>query len=167
MARYGRTSRDLYRSKLSPEVLETITVPGDRWVPFGQFVEATDLVCQLFGDGNLALCRDIGAFGAEANMGVWRAFIHRILSPQTVLSIAGGLWSHHYEGGRLHATPEGEHGVCLRLLEFPTPHVTHCLSIEGWLRRTLELGRPRVVRVAMRACRLRGDPACEFFGEWS
>jgi hypothetical protein len=166
LARYGRTSRDLYRSKLSPPALETISVPGDRWVDFSQFIETTELACTLFAQGDMNLCQEIGAFGAEANMGVWRAMVYRVLSPQTVLSIAGGLWGHHYEGGRLSGVDDGEGGVRLRLEDFPTPHITHCLSIQGWLRRTLELGRPKAVRIQKRMCRLRGDALCEFHGQW-
>lgn len=148
-------------------MLETIRVPGDRWVAFEQFVEATEIACRLFADGNIALAREIGAFGAEANMGVWRAIVYRMLAPQTLISIAGGLWSHHYDGGRLVVSAEGDRGVGIRLDDFPTPHILHCLSIEGWLKRTLELGRPKEVRVGQRACRTRGDAACEFHGEWS
>jgi hypothetical protein len=166
LARFGKTSRDQYRSACSKPLLETLTTAGDRWVDFSQFIESTELACKLFGDGDLTLCRDIGAFAAETNMGVWRSLVYRVLSPTTLMSIAAGLWSHHYEGGRLTTMPEGSKGVRFRLEDFPMPHRTHCLSIEGWARRTVELGRPRHVKLVETACRLRGAKVCEFVGEW-
>ena len=166
LARFGRTAREQYRAAASKGLLDTLTSTGDRWVDFAQFIEATELVCKLFAEGDITMARDIGRFAAETNMGVWRSLVYRVLSPSTVLSIAGGLWSHHYDGGRLAVSPEGKHGVRVRIADFPTPHRTHCLSIEGWAQRTVELGRPRRVSVVETGCRLRGAPACEMVVEW-
>ena len=166
LARFGKTSREQYRAAASQRLLETLMTPGDRWVEFAQFVEATELVCRLFGDGDITLARDIGKFGAETNMGVWRSLVYRVLSPATVMSIASGVWGHHYDGGRLVTKPEGKHGVRLRIEEFPAPHRAHCLSIEGWCHRTIELGRPKRVSVTETRCRCRGDEACELVADW-
>jgi hypothetical protein len=166
LARYGRVSQARYREHASPSLLETLTTPGDRWVEFAQFVEATELVCKLFAEGDRALAREIGGYGAEVNIGRWRAVVFRVMSPQTVLQMASGLWSHHYDGGRLAVAPEGQHGVRVRIESFPTPHLVHCLSVEGWFQRTIELGRPKHVTVQKTACRLDGADACEYVGEW-
>jgi predicted hydrocarbon binding protein len=166
LARFGKTSRERFRQEASEELRRTLSTPGDYWVDFAQFVESSELVCKLFGDGDLALAREIGRFGAETNMGIWRSLVYRVLSPQTVLGIASGLWDHHYQGGRLVTSPEGTHGVRVRIEDFPLSHRAHCLAIEGWVERTIELGRPRRVHVAERTCRLRGETACEFIAEW-
>lgn len=164
--RYGAAARQRYRAAASRDLVETLSAGGDRWVDFAQFVEATELACSLFAGGDLSLSRAIGAFGAEANMGVWRSLVYRVLNPKTVLDIAAGLWSHHYQGGRLVALAEGKSGVRVRIEQFPEPHRAHCLSIEGWLKRTIELGRPRRVLVAKTSCRLHGAEACELLAEW-
>jgi hypothetical protein len=166
LARFGKNSRDRYRADASPALLSTLETAGDHWVDFVQFVEATELACSLFNEGDLTLARDIGAYGAENAMGVWQRLVYRVLSPATVLSIAAGVWSHHYDGGRLVAKPEGKRGVRIRIEDFPTPHRSHCLSIEGWLKRTIELGRPKHVTVAETLCRCRGNDACELVAEW-
>src|SRR5215471_10650634 len=111
LARYGRISQSRFRTAASPALRATIETAGDQWVDFAQFIEATELVCALFQEGDLTLARDIGAFGAENAMGVWQRLVYRVLSPATVLSIAAGVWSHHYDGGRLVAKPEGKRGV--------------------------------------------------------
>jgi hypothetical protein len=166
LARFGRLSRDRFRGAASKALLATIEASGDSWVPFDQFVEATELACKLFHEGDLALAREIGAYGAENAMGVWQRLVYRVLSPATVLSIAAGIWSHHYEGGRLVAKAEGKRGVRIRIEDFPLPHRTHCLSIEGWLEQTIKIGRPKQVTVSEVLCRCRGDDACELVAEW-
>lgn len=166
LAQYGKTSRERFRAHASPALRSTLETPGDYWVDFAQFVEATELACRLFGDGDPTLARAIGRFGAEANMGVWRSLVFRLLSPQTVLNIASGLWSHHYDGGRLVVARDGSNGVSVRIEDFPAPHRLHCLSIEGWLHRTIELGRPKELNVTELSCRLRGGAACEYRAVW-
>jgi len=165
-ARYGKTARERFRVAASPQLRNTIVSAGDAWVDFALFVEANELVCSCFGGGNVAIAREIGRFGAETNMGTWRGIVHRLLSPRMLLGIAAGLWSHHYDGGRLVIEAAGEMGVRAKIVDFPTPHRSHCLAIEGWMERTIELGRPRSVRVRKTACRLDGGSACEFFCEW-
>jgi len=166
LARYGRLSRELYRKDASPALLEVFTKPGDVWVDFPLFIEATALICRRFGDGTPALAKQCGAFGAEANVGAWRAMLHRLLSPKVILEIAGMLWSHHYDAGRLITTQRGERAITLSIEDFPTPHPMHCASIEGWLLRTFQFSRPKRVSVVEVACRTRGAPACQFEGDW-
>lgn len=165
-ARYGRTARERYRAAASPDLRATFLSSGNTWVDFRQFIEATDLACTMFASGNPALAREIGAFGAETNMGTWRAIAHRLLSPRTILNIAAGLWGHHYDGGRLEVHATGDAGVHVILANFPEPHRVHCLAIEGWIEKTISLGRPRTVRVRHVKCRLDGAPACEFAADW-
>ncbi len=165
-ARYGKTAREKLRASASPELRAALLSSGDAWVDFRLFVEASELVCNLFGGGNLALAREIGRFGAETNIGTWRGIVHRLLSPRTLMGIAAGLWSHHYDGGRLGVEETGESSMRLRITDFPTPHRTHCLAIEGWIERTIQLGRPRAVRVRKIGCRLDGGPACEWLADW-
>lgn len=165
-ARYGKTAREKFRAAASPELRTILATTGDTWVDFRFFVEASQLVCSAFGGGNLVLAREIGRYGAETNIGTWRALVHRILSPRTILGIAAGLWSHHYDAGRLVIEAVGESGVRAQILDFPQPHRTHCLAIEGWIERTIQLGRPRSVRVRKTECRLDGGPACSFLAQW-
>jgi len=166
LARYGKLARDQYRSQASPQLANVLATPGDVWVDFELFIEATSKVCALFGDGSPALARAIGAFGAEANMGTWRTLVHRLLSPKMILDLAGMLWSHHYDAGRLVPTSSGKRQVSLRIEDFPRPDPMHCASIEGWSERTLLFSRPKRLTVRETQCRTRGAPFCEFLGEW-
>ena len=166
LARFGKLARESYRREASPALLHVLSTPGDVWVDFELFIEATERVCTMYGDGSTTLARAVGAFGAEANMGPWRSFVHRLLSPKTILDLAGMLWSHHYDAGKLVTTARGDRGVSLRLEDFPRPHPMHCASIEGWCERTLSFSRPRRITVEQIACRARGDGHCELVGHW-
>jgi hypothetical protein len=166
--RHGVHAEARYLAGASPELVAATAAAEkiDEWVDFGLFVEATELVDKLFGRGDGMLAWDVGRFAAERNIGVWKALVMRVLSPKTVMNIAAGLWSQHYDCGKLVMTEEGDWGLSLRIADFPTPARAHCLSIGGWAERTLELGRPRSVAVHEERCRLRGAEACEFALRW-
>lgn len=166
LARYGKLARETFRKEASRELAQLLATPGDVWVDFDLFVEATGRVCSLFGDGTPTLARAVGAFGAEANMGPWRSLVHRLLSPKVILEVAGMLWSHHYDAGRLVTTARGDTEVSLKIQDFPRPHLMHCMSVEGWCERTLAFGRPKHVSVHQASCRARGDDCCELIGRW-
>ncbi len=166
LARFGKLARDRYRAAASADLARLLATPGDSWVPFEHFVEATRLVCELFGDGSPTLARAVGAYGAEANMGAWRSLVHRLLSPRLLVDIAGKLWSHHYDGGRLISQATGERSIHVCIADFPAPSVFHCTSIEGWCERTIQHSRPKAARVWQVSCRARGDSSCDIRGEW-
>lgn len=166
MARYGRLARERYRAAASARLSHVILTPGDGWVDFASFIEATELVCRLFADGDENLAKEIGRFGAEANMGTWRTFVYRLLSPRRVFELAGTFWRHHYDGGKLTTELVGTDGLRIGLEGFPTQHRLHCLSVLGWCERTVELGKPKQVSFIEDECRVRGDARCSFLGRW-
>jgi hypothetical protein len=166
MARYGKLAREQFRRAASRELQTVFVTPGDVWIDFDLFVESTALVCEIFGDGREDFARVVGAFAAEANMGAWRSLVHRLVSPRTMMELAGMFWSHHYDGGRLSTSLEGNGGLRIKLDDFPRPHRLHCLSIAGWAQRIIELGKPKHASLREVSCRLHGDRSCEFIGEW-
>jgi hypothetical protein len=166
-AKYGDAGLERWELRATPALKTALTRAHshEEWVDFGLFVEATELVDTIFGHGNLALAWDIGRFAAEHNIGFWRSVMVRFVNPTVVLGMAGSLWSHHYDTGRLVVTREDD-GVSVRIIDFLRPHRTHCLSIGGWMERTLELGPAKHVRVREVGCRTRGDESCAFALGW-
>jgi hypothetical protein len=172
LARFGKTATELFKARASGELRTalSLTPQRDDWVDFGLFVEATELVDKLFGRGDLAMAWEVGRYAAEHNMGVWRSLVMRVLSPSMVMGIATSLWTHHYDSGKL-VVREDQSGdknqVRVGISDFRIPHRTHCMSVGGWIERTLELGRPKSIRVREASCRTRGNPSCEFILTWS
>jgi hypothetical protein len=170
-ARFGTTGANHFKARASAELRMALSFATQRddWVDFGLFVEATELVDRLFGRGDLAMAWEVGRYAAEHNIGVWRSLVMRVMSPSIIMGIATSLWTHHYDSGKLVLREESDgekNHVRLSIADFRTPHRTHCLSIGGWIERTLELGRPKSVRVREVSCRARQGAACDFALSW-
>jgi hypothetical protein len=154
--------------RASPALRDVLALSrGDDWVDFALFIEATELVDSVLGRGDNGLAREIGRFSATHGVGVWKGLLMRRISPSLLLSVASGVWSHHYDGGRLASRANGPNGLIVRLESFPQPHITHCASIAGWMQGSLELNPKRRVDVREVACRTRGALACEFNLAWT
>ncbi len=166
-AKFGNAAADMFEARASPGLKTALTLARKRddWVDFGLFIEATELVDMLFGRGNLALAWEVGRFAAEHNMAFWRSIVMRVVSPTVVLAVSASLWSHHYDTGTLNTAREGD-SVRVRINDFLWPHRTHCMSIGGWIERSLELGRPKSVSVRETSCRTRGGEFCEYALTW-
>ena len=56
--------------QISPELRQTIEmgVNKAKWYPFDQFIELNLVLDRLFGKGDLALIRELGRYGADANL---------------------------------------------------------------------------------------------------
>lgn len=167
--RYGLEARQRFRAAASPllrELIVTKTEPKGGWVDFQLFVEATVLADNMFGKGDLALAWEIGRFASTHTVGVWKRLVMRHVRPPTVLALAAGVWSHHYDGGRLVSRASGSTGLTIQIVDFPTPHRAHCLSVGGWMQGSLEMGPRRSIGVRELSCRARGATSCEFQLTW-
>ncbi len=168
--KFGPGARERYRHEASAELRELLvapSVPRSGWVPFELFAESNELADRLFGKGDLALSWDVGRFAAAHESGVWRNLVMRHLRPAMLISVAAGLWSHHYDGGRMVTRASGRSSVFMSIVNFPQPHRAHCLSIGGWMQGSLELRPGRNVRVRELTCRAQGASTCSFRADWS
>lgn len=166
--RFGASGSETFLSRASPELRTALAIAPQlgEWVDFALFIEATELVDRLFGRGDMNMAWDVGRFAAEHNIGLWRSIVMRLVNPKTVIGVAASMWTHHYDSGRLLLEEDPAGGVRMKIAEFLQPHRTHCMSVGGWAERTLELGRPKTVRVREVACRSRGAPMCDFSLIW-
>ena len=135
------------------------------WVPFELFVDLNLAADSLFGRGDLALCREMGAHSAEVNLPTLYRIFFRLGRPSYILKKAARLWDVHYSSGRL-VVEELPDGAMMRIEGFDTPHQAHCLSVLGWAERSVILSGGRDVVCAERSCRAEGDAACEMEARW-
>src|SRR5690349_15251225 len=70
---------------------------ANAWYPFEAFLDLNANAERLFGNGDLALARAMGAYSAEANLPTLYKLFFRFGSPEYILSKAATLWSVHHD----------------------------------------------------------------------
>lgn len=147
------------RARLEARVL------SHEWVPLELLVEICVATDRLYGKGDLALCRELGRYAAQANLTTLYRIFYAFGSPRFIVGHAVRLWRVHYDSGTLTADFEErplDHRVTLTLRDFTTPHRAHCLGVLGWAERSLELSGAALRVAEETTCRTRGDDACRF-----
>ncbi|HEY8431858.1 MAG TPA: hypothetical protein VIL20_25950 [Sandaracinaceae bacterium] len=165
--RAGEHAYRAVRAALSPRSrahLEAGVLPH-AWVPFELFVELNQVIDAQLGAGDLALCREMGRYGAQVNLPTLYRIFYRLGSLPFILRKAARLWEVHYDSGRLEVFA-GDGEARLVIADFETPHRAHCLSVLGWAEGAGELSGVRVVDAREVACRTRGDDRCELCLRW-
>jgi hypothetical protein len=84
-----------------------------------------------------------------------------------LMGITAGLWSSHYDGGRLASRSTGDSSMMVSILDFPAPHRVHCIAIGGWMQGSLELGPRKDIQVQELSCRAQGGTSCDFRLFWT
>lgn len=147
------------------QVLETPPQKA-RWYPFEVFVDLNETIDRVFGKGDLRLVRELARFGADANLTTVYRLFYVVGTVKWIIDRAARLWDLHYDSGRLVVVRHPGNHVGLRIVGFPTPHQTHCMSVMGWCERSIELSGGKDVQMEEMSCRARGDAECAFQGRW-
>lgn len=147
------------------EAIERHVLPHG-WVPLEFFIDVNEHADRLFGTGDLALCKEMGAWAARENVPRLFKLFYRLGSPSFLFERAPKLWGAHYDTGRLEVTEPTPNEVSMALLEFGAPHRAHCLSVLGWVTATVELSGCTVTSSDEPKCRTRGDDRCVMHVAW-
>jgi hypothetical protein len=153
---------------VSPE-LGTLLRDGvvmSRWYPFELFVEINLALDRIFGAGDLAFIRSLGRHGADANLTTIYRLFYKVGTVKWILARASRLWGLHFDSGMMLVDSFPGREAALRVEGFTTPHKAHCLSVLGWVERSVELSGGNEVRCDEVACRLDGDPMCRIHVCW-
>ena len=156
------------REALKPEtrsILEGVVIKS-RWFPFEAFVDLNEAIDRVFGTGDLAIVRQLGRFGADANLTTVYRLFYMVGTVKWILDRAARLWDLHYDSGKLLVVRHPGNEVELRIVKFATPHRAHCLSVCGWAERSVELSGGKDVKLVETACRAKGDDECCIHGSW-
>ena len=167
-ARWGWT-RELHgepgikklRAQLQPATRAIVdgNVLKSSWYPFEAFVDLTVSIDKLFGKGDLALAKELGRYGAEANLKTIYRLFYKLGSVKWIIERAAAVWRTYYDSGYL-AVRNSQGVVELMITDFATPHRAHCLSVLGWAERSAEMSGAKVSKSVETTCRLRGDAVC-------
>ena len=166
--KFGREARERLVYSLSGASRDAVHagVLPHQWAPYSLFIEVNVEIDRLFGKGDLALCYEMGRFGAEVNLPTLYRIFYRLGSPMFIFRKAARLWEVHYDSGRIVPVQDAERIIRVKILDFDEPHRAHCLSVLGWAARSVEMSGATLVRADEERCRLRGDGACEMVCEW-
>ena len=163
---FGKEAHERYLGAVSPQLVRVFEGSPKSWVEFGHFVEATVLIDQIFGKGDLTMCWEVGRFASQFAVSAWKQFVMRRIRPTTIVSLASSAWSQYYDAGRIVSSPAGPSALRLEIAGFPQPHRAHCLSIGGWVDGSIAAAPGRQVHVQELSCRAIGDAQCVFLARW-
>jgi hypothetical protein len=154
--------------QVSPDLKAAIEsgINKAKWYPFEQFVEINEVLDRLFGKGDLGLVKALGRYGADANLKTIYRLFYKVGTVHWILGRAVRLWGAHYDSGYLEVSTRGPKAAVLRVRGFSTPHRAHCLSVQGWTERSVELSGGKRPIVEETKCRTRGDDLCQLEFVW-
>ena len=135
------------------------------WYPYAAFIELNRAIDKLHGQGDFALCRELGRYGCDVNLTTLYRVFFRIGSVQFILRRAAAAWRVNYDEGQLNVIEQADGFAKLRMVGVPKPHRAHCLSVLGWITRAIELSGGKVQDV-QETCRALGQPDCEMALRW-
>ena len=102
---------------------------------------------------------------ADAVRGIYR-FFALVLTPNALLAKASQMWSSLYNRGTMSVEHQTDHGVTIKLLDFPS-ELAGCSRVTGWIERMAELTGVQNIRIQQTQCYAKGAPYCEWSIAWS
>ena len=150
---HGPTGERRLREALEPEhrALLDAGVLRSAWVPYSLLIDLSVTADRLFGEGDLAICRQMGAFGAKVNLPTLYRIFFRVGSLPFILKRAARMWEVHYSSGRLSVT-DGPGWVRLLVEDFEDPHPALWEGVTGWGEATARLTGIGDARGAIERC---------------
>jgi hypothetical protein len=136
------------------------------WYPYSAFVALVRAIDHIQGKGDLAHARELGRTAAVRDLGTTFRIISAVASPRFLIERGHMFWSKYSDTGDLRLEMKGDKFFTARLDGFREIDLAHCQLIEGWLAGLGQaLGAVGMTARQVR-CVHRGDPLCEFEGQW-
>jgi hypothetical protein len=161
---HGEAAYDATLAAMKPELAVAVRA-ADRpaaWVSFDAFVGLCETLDARYGQGDLALVRELGRHAARFNLPTLYRVFYQLGSVSYILSRAAAVWSEHYDSGRATTRDLGRGAVAIVIEGFETPHAVLCLSVLGWIEESVRISGAKVLSAEEPACRTRGANVCEF-----
>ncbi len=120
------------------------------------------------GDRRL-LFLDMGQFSADTNLGrngVQRPYVKEG-DPHFLLRNVPRMYASQHSDGTRTFEQTGATSAVVRHVQAGEVDADDCLTVQGWLKRAIEISGGREVRVEETQCRARGGSSCEFTCRWS
>ena len=140
---------------------------SSQWYPYPAFAVLARAIDTEIAKGEVAVLEDVGRSSGHLDLGGVFKFVKSILSIQRVVGRASAYWSRYCDVGELTVIDSSANHYIVRLTEFPDIAEEHCHMICGWMRGLGDGARAEDVDIRKTRCVHRGDPYCEYQGNWT
>jgi hypothetical protein len=135
------------------------------WYPYAALVLLLDTYYEHVGRRNRRSVFELGARGADRDLGSTLQVMTWLTKPHIVGQRAQSVWKQKYNRGEMTVAESWDDGFRLELTEFPEVHHLNCELICGYIqgfglrwRKTFSAKHDRCVH--------RRDPLCSFVASW-
>jgi hypothetical protein len=164
--RFGREGLAHVMGEVSAEdaeILRAVVAAG--WYPIEPLLHMRRQMDRMYGQGDLAMVRDLGRFSGDWQMhSVLKPFL-RLTSPHWLVERGIRVWRQYHDSGSWEFLRVEPKLLRARVSEFIADEAW-CVGFCGFLERAVELTGGKEARCKHPRCRGRGDTVCEFEGSW-
>jgi hypothetical protein len=136
------------------------------WCPLPAFCHYMLAADELFGQGDLALCRELGQASARWQIPALLRVAIKFFSPLQGLNHIPSVWSRLMDRGRVESIETSPTSVIFRLYEFEPYHRAMCERLAGFIMGAVEMTGGRDVQVVHTRCVTAGNLVCEYAVSW-
>jgi hypothetical protein len=143
-------------------------VISSAWYPYPAFVALARTIEQIHGTpGDFALCRKLGRASAARDIGATFRIMSAMSSVEFLLKRGQVFWGQYCDRGRMVLESPAPQAFLAWIEDFPGLDAAHCRLVEGWLEGVGEALGAIGMTCRQPRCAQRGDPRCEFQGQWT
>ncbi|MDD9967088.1 MAG: hypothetical protein OXR73_12725 [Myxococcales bacterium] len=172
VAHYGPKAQARVLEALKPEyrasVDNGILVSG--WYPLGLSDSLLEAAEHLLGEGDGAICREIGRTSARKGLtSTYSVFAERLTAEQIADKMertTSLVWRSYYDEGVFHTRARGETSVESELTELELQAPWLCHIVGGYIAGHVEVLGGQSVLVEHTSCTLRGRQQCIWEAHW-
>jgi len=136
------------------------------WYPLDPTVRFMHALDELYGAGDLRLCREVGMFSAEWQLTVLHRFVLWLKPVEWLMHRGMTNWRQSHDTGRWETEQVARNHIVGRLYDFAIVDAAWCIRFTGFLEKALMLTGVRNIDIQETRCRARGDECCKFVGRW-
>lgn len=174
LARGGEAAWERVIERLGSEDRQALTeVIPVGWYEMGLYDRTNRALAEALGggggeggDGAEEVMKAAGRFAAEHDLKTIQRMFLRLATPVYVIERSTSYWRRFQDTGEWKVVREPPRGVRATLEGWGSEDELTCVRLAAYMFRLFQLVGAKNGTLERVACRVRGDPACVFEGEW-
>ncbi len=165
--KFGAAALATCLDEMSAEERATIAavIPAG-WYPLDMTLKFAKIADRQLGAGDLALCRDIGAYSADWQLNTFHRVFLRFKRPLYLIERASSMWGSFHDSGQWELSEQGPNRYHALLRNYSTIDESFAIRLEGWLEKALSVCGAEQVRASETAVRRGERSNYRFEVEW-